>query len=244
MYEGIHRAYLSVSFPRAMKLGAKSSNSLRAASKKSSPKLPECCRCNDKGSCSRCMCVKKNSHCVNCLPLKRGHCKNVRPDLTQVVDGHNVVVSPLGSPCHSPKVIDTDTSCSPPVSPPGLPPSSPCMVTPFVDHVVDAVPSLPVPAPVAEPTFRWGVIDGASFEKVISDTYEEVVHWRKHYFPVPCGQCGKAFVSELARLFKGYAESSSMESVSMKAVTVLCILLLQRPHSRAKPRECAVCLSR
>ena len=47
-------------------------------------------------------------------------------------------------------------------------------------------------------------MDGATFEKVISDTYGEVVHRRKHYFSVPYDQCGKAFVCELAHLFKGY----------------------------------------
>ena len=46
-----------------------------------SHKLPECCRCNDKSSCLRCKSVKNNSHFVNCLPLKRGHCRNARPDL-------------------------------------------------------------------------------------------------------------------------------------------------------------------
>ena len=201
-------------------LWSKSSNSSQAASKKSSPKLPECCRCNDKSSCSRCKCVKKNSHCVNCLPLRRGHCKNARPDTTHVVVGHAVGDSPHGSPCSSPGVVNTDASGSPPVLS-GLSPSPPCGMTPCLDHVLDAIPPLPVPASVAEPTFRWGVMDGATFEKVISDTYEEVVHWRKHYFSVPYGQCGKAFVCELAYLFKGYAESSAMESVSMKAVTVL-----------------------
>ena len=92
--------------------------------------------------------------------------------------------------------------------------------------MVDAILSLP--ASVAEPTFRWGVLGGSAFEKVILDAYEEVVHWRKHYFLVPYGQCGTVFVSELARSFKSYAESSSMKLVSVKAMTVLYILVLQR----------------
>ena len=70
----------------------------------------------------------------------------------------------------------------------------------------DAIPPLPALAFVAEPTFRWGVVDGAASEKVILDAYEEVVHWRKHYFSVDYSQCGKASVSELACLFKSSAE--------------------------------------
>ena len=62
---------------------------------------------------------------------------------------------------------------------------------------------------MAEPSFVWGVPDGASFSGVISDAYAEVVHWRKQFFPVPYGHARKAFVAELARLFRSYAESSA-----------------------------------
>ena len=36
----------------------------------------DCCRCNDKGRCRRCRCVKAGSVWTNCLPLQHGHCMN------------------------------------------------------------------------------------------------------------------------------------------------------------------------
>ena len=34
----------------------------------------DCCRCNDKGSCWRCRCVKAGNICTNCLPLQHNNC--------------------------------------------------------------------------------------------------------------------------------------------------------------------------
>ena len=38
--------------------------------------MPVCCRCNGSGRCISCSCVKSGSPCVNCLPLRNGHCGN------------------------------------------------------------------------------------------------------------------------------------------------------------------------
>ena len=35
-----------------------------------------CCRCNSSGRCVSCICVRKGTPCVNCLPLRRGRCQN------------------------------------------------------------------------------------------------------------------------------------------------------------------------
>ena len=113
-------------------------------------------------------------------------------------------------------------------------------MAPSSDHVLVAIPSLPALASFAEPAFiKGGVLNGDYFAKVMLDAYEEVAHRRKHYFSVPCGECEKALVFELTHLFRRYTESSSIESVSMKAVIVLCILLLQCPHSRVKNHDYA-----
>ena len=63
-------------------------------------------------------------------------------------------------------------------------------------------------------------------------------------FAVPYGHVGKSFVAELAHLFRVYAEGSSLESVALKAVTVLCVLLLQHSLSVAKPHDHTSCLVR
>ena len=38
-------------------------------------------------------------------------------------------------------------------------------------------------------------------QRYLRALYEEVIHWRRNLFQVPLGASGKAFVSELARLF-------------------------------------------
>ena len=117
-------------------------------------------------------------------------------------------------------------------------------VTPSLNHVEDTIPPLPLSVSTVKLNFVWGVLDGTSFVNVTTDAFAEVVHWRKQFFQVPNGQVGKEFVSELARLFRCYADNSALESVALKAVTICCILLLQRPYVRANTRDCTTCLSR
>ena len=40
---------------------------------------PACCRCNGKGKCLNCVCVKVNWPCESCLPGRRGLCSNYCP---------------------------------------------------------------------------------------------------------------------------------------------------------------------
>ena len=94
------------------------------------------------------------------------------------------------------------------------------------------------------PNFVWGDIPGDSFVSSVSCCYDEVVHWQKHLFRVPSGKCGRAFVSELCCLFNAYATGSALESVAMKAVMIMPILLLQRPHYHSKSRDHISHLSR
>ena len=48
------------------------------------------------------------------------------------------------------------------------------------------------------------------------------MHWKKkQLFPVPWGSVGSAFVSELARLYRAYAERSPLECIAMKAIAIL-----------------------
>ena len=67
--------------------------------------------------------------------------------------------------------------------------------------------------------------------------YEEVINWRRNVFLIPSGTTGKVFVSEIARLFQAYADSSSIESIAMKAIIVLQVLLLQKPSRKSKSSD-------
>ncbi len=90
--------------------------------------------------------------------------------------------------------------------------------------------------PVAEPLFTWGPHDGHAFGSIITSVYNEVVHWRPNLFLVPFGKVGKQFVREMAKLFRTFAECSTIESVALKAAMVLPILTLQRPYRNSKAK--------
>ena len=84
------------------------------------------------------------------------------------------------------------------------------------------------------PTFAWGDVLGDSFPHSVSCCYDEVIHWQKQ---ILSGKSGRAFVSELCCLFRAYATGSALESVAMKAIMIMPILLLQKPHHRSKNRD-------
>jgi hypothetical protein len=66
---------------------------------------------------------------------------------------------------------------------------------------------------------------------------EEVIHWKPNLFLVPFGSAGTSFGKEIARLFQTFADGSSLERVSMKAITLVQTLLLQKPSRRSKMKE-------
>ena len=74
--------------------------------------------------------------------------------------------------------------------------------------------------------------------------YDEVVQWKSNLFKVPYGKTGKCFVSEIPRLYKAFATSLVMESIIIKAATVLPILLLHKHSCNSKAKEQSACLER
>ena len=84
------------------------------------------------------------------------------------------------------------------------------------------------------PTYGLWFSGGISeFCDAISLAYDEVVHWKHNLFQVPSGSSGKALVLEISRLYRAYADCSSLESVALKVCSVLVALALVGP-ARAK----------
>ena len=54
----------------------------------------------------------------------------------------------------------------------------------------------------------------------------------------------KAFVAELARLFRAYADASALQSVAIKAAMVMPHLLLQRSPPAVKAKDNSSALGR
>ena len=45
--------------------------------------MPSCCRCNGSGRCNNCMCSKSGRLCTDCLPGRRGKCRNTQPPASE-----------------------------------------------------------------------------------------------------------------------------------------------------------------
>ena len=111
------------------------------------------------------------------------------------------------------------------------------------DTETPIVPLPPFPSS-SEPIFSWGDVDGETFRCALNGTYDEIVHWKRNLFKVPSGKAGTAFVRELSRMFRAYADHSALENVAMKAAMVMPALLLQKPHPRSKAKDHVLHLER
>ena len=92
---------------------------------------------------------------------------------------------------------------------------------------------------IVDPVFSWGEHKATQFIALLNTTYAEAIYWK-----IPYGAIGKSFMSELARLFKAFAESSALESVALRAATIMPILLLQKLAKKSKAKDHTKCLQR
>ena len=212
-----------------------------------------CCRCNGDGKCRNCSCVKEGKTCTTCLPSRRGRCLN-KP--------HPSAPAPANQPVHCPSArtqLTATVHASPSIDA-SVAPATPTLTSATNSIMASAgstpvsttgpIPSnthylhLPSPSVMADTNFRWGEYDSSTFTATLSSAYAEVVQWRRNIFKVPLGRGGKQFVSEMGRLFRAYAESSALEPVALKAVTVLSVLTLQKPSAKPKIKQLGACLER
>ncbi len=177
---------------------------------------------------------------MNCLPGKLGTCGNPK----------SATIPPLTSDATSPITQDSTLPTTPNTSliSPHNPnadtdvPDVPSLSDPSSER--EQVTSLPSPSPTTSPVFSWGVHNASDFCGILEATYTEVIHWRKNCFTVPFGKAGKDFVDVLSNLYAAFASASALESVALKAATVLPILALQKPHRASKNKENSACLTR
>ena len=201
-----------------------------------------CCRCNRSGRCRNCSCAKSGKTCQGCLPQRLGNCTNASQPLQPLQSLQRSPTGPSQSMSMSPLSLSNQNVTTIPETPN----ASANTISPL-DEVSQTRSSMnitwPLPA-LQPPNFMWGSCSGEILCTRIEQAYEEVVHWRRNLFQVPSGAAGKAFVSELARLFQAYADSSSLECIAMKATTVIQILLLQKPSRSSKSKDHVIHLQR
>ena len=91
----------------------------------------------------------------------------------------------------------------------------------------------PRPLPCSPcPDFQWASSD----DKAIcasAAAYDKAIHWKCNIFLLPSGMLhGKLFIQEMTRILNAFADSSTMESVALKASSVMQRLLLQKKNSK------------
>ncbi len=131
------------------------------------------------------------------IPQRLGNCSNSGPTTLSTTISPQLAQLPEHQQAESTAALDETGPMNAPDAvrePDTLPPVEPPLALPSV---------LRVSPPAQQPrNFRWGPFEGEDFCSIISNTYEEVIHWRRNVFLVPSGSIGKAFVSEVARLFR------------------------------------------
>ena len=191
-----------------------------------------CCRCNCSGRCRNCSCVRAGKICQGCLPQRLRNCTNT------TVPTHDSSTVGLSTTLNSQRVTadpetpaaDVDTSFASPKQ------SS--------SDVTNTAISWPLPV-LEPPNFSWGPLERQEFCDKVNEAYEEVVYGdgiSSKYLLAPLEI--KAFVAEVARLFQAYADNSSLEGITMKACTIIPILLLQKPSRTSKSKDHASHLQR
>ena len=186
-----------------------------------------CCKCNRSSKCRLCACVKAGSRCSDCLPSQLGTCRNLSTvsDEAEERETPNAQLEPIQTISQTALQQETDSR---PVSSQH---STLILGSQRADHGVWPLPLLKAP------NFTWGNLLGTDLCKNMKEVYDEVVHWRRNLFQVPSGSAGRAFVAELARLYQGYADHSSLKSVALTACSVAPILLLQKPSRTSKSKD-------
>ena len=219
-----------------------------------------CCRCNAGGKCINC--VKSKRQCTTCLPSRRSCCSNTKhlpvyqvpvyqvPDTNRTLPAPPAPAAVQNGQSQSPSTrtnvssINTSDEPAPQSDSHGHNTLIPISAHPSCQSSPTQLCPLPLPTPTANPSFFWDEYDSTSIIASMSEAYSEVVHWRRNIFTVPFGNAGKAFVTEISRLFRAYAEGSALECISMKACTILPILILQKPFHNSKAKDHSTYLER
>ena len=207
--------------------------------------MPACCRCNGSGICRNCSCSRSGKNCVDCLPSRKQRCMNTRghqhqaeldnamaetdPQAQQALIGDGEENRHGGTVGDGAGNVEAESEAEKSSVSEGM-----------------GEPTLPPYAPACSPdsAYLWGNLDGPTMcDKVIA-CYNEVIHWKRNVFRIPSGKVGKAFVSEMAKLFQAFAEETRIESFALTAAVILPHLLLQKPHRGSKTKDHAHCLDR
>ena len=69
------------------------------------------------------------------------------------------------------------------------------------------------------------------------EIYDEVVHWRKSFFKIPCGSVGKELVNELSSYINKYVQSGGDDTDALFYFSILPVLTLHRTGAKCTDKE-------
>ena len=112
------------------------------------------------------------------------------------------------------------------------------LVTEELESVM--IPNLPKQEDIdllSSDTWKWNGLPGNEFCKLINDTYNEIVTWRKNLFKLPSGNNAKHFIRELTFWLEQFNNNTAINNISLKVYMVLPSLLLQKPSATSKAKD-------
>ena len=187
-----------------------------------------CCNCQANRRCVRCSCVKRKNPCVDCYPGRN------RPSLCR--NGSDQELSSASSQPAAGR-LDSDVARQPATN-------ATASSQPTVRHVTRTRP--PVDLERGQPallsarhvpedevteidTLERDETSPVAERSAIAKAYDEIVHWQKKFFMIPCNAVGKAFVNKLATQLQSFVDSGGKDPVALYNFMVLPTLLLQKP---------------
>ncbi len=104
----------------------------------------------------------------------------------------------------------------------------------FLDHTIRA--NLPPYKKAEHISKDYNGINKIDFFPLISNTYEDIVTWKKNLFKLPSGKCGREFIKLMTDWLQKYNSDSTFQCIAMKVVMILPNILLQKPSATSKSR--------
>ena len=236
--------------------------------------MPICCRCNRKGRCVNCTCVKSGSACSNCLPLRKGNCANLATRTTPHAartTPHETAGPTLAGPASTAPqptshIDDANATLSsqPAISIEGLGPVSDNHTplqespTPLPNNHFPHLEPQTTPNPFVvnnhnnhpgDAATEHSPASGAKSPATSSAVISPVPTRSKSYgaktsSPPPTGHAGTEYVKEHTRLLRAYKDKTPLERIALQAIMVMPGLLLQKPYTKAGSKELNKHLSR
>ena len=83
----------------------------------------------------------------------------------------------------------------------------------------------------------WGNLSIMDLQQVVSSTYEEAIKWKRNLFMLPSRKAGKEYIDECTRLILDWVNDSPLQSIAIKALIIMPLLLLQKCSKNSKAQD-------